>query len=175
MSVLLSTQTTRTIKMRQATLFFLITCITVFHPAFSNAVNTGDQLIPFQATTLDGKAISIDQNRDSSPIMLVFWASWCSNCARELPLINELLESEIGKNLQVIAINVGYNDSLARIERFINKTDMSYPVIFDRNSTITSQYKVLGVPTIIIADTKGTIVFRQYYVPDEQILETLLP
>lgn len=76
--------------------------------------------------------------------------------------------------MEIITINVGHNDSEDRASRFIRKNEIKYPVIFDTKSKITMEYQVTGVPTIIIADTTGTILFRQYYVPDQEEINKLL-
>lgn len=71
-------------------------------------------------------------------------------------------------------INVGQRDSEARIDKFVRKNTIKYPVIYDKKSEITMDYKVFGVPTVIIADTKGTVLFRQYYVPKPEEITRLL-
>jgi alkyl hydroperoxide reductase subunit AhpC len=48
----------------------------------------------------------------------------------------------------------------------MDKTGITYPVIFDKKGKIPRQYGVQGVPTVMIADKTGTIVFRNYGVPD---------
>jgi peroxiredoxin len=68
--------------------------------------------------------------------------------------------------MSFIGVNVGYNDSVERARSFINKTGMSYPVLFDKKSTIARKYQVQGVPTIIIADKKGKVVYKNYGVPE---------
>ena len=76
--------------------------------------------------------------------------------------------------MEIIMINVGQNDSEAKASRFIRKNDIRYPVIFDANSKITMEYRITGVPTVIMADTTGTILFRQYYVPNQREITELL-
>jgi len=51
---------------------------------------------------------------------------------------------------------------------------MKHLTIFDKKSAITKQYKIFGVPTVIIADKGGTIVFRQHFVPEEKDIKALL-
>ena len=68
--------------------------------------------------------------------------------------------------MSFIGVNVGYNDSVERARSFIRKTGMTYPVLFDKKSTIARQYQVQGVPTIIIADKKGKVIFKNYGVPE---------
>ena len=63
-------------------------------------------------------------------------------------------------------ITVGYNDSVGRAQAFVRKTKMEYPAYFDGTGKVTEQYKLIGVPTIIVADKHGVIRFRNYMAPD---------
>lgn len=68
--------------------------------------------------------------------------------------------------MEFIGINVGHNDSERKARRFMDKTGMTYPVIFDNKGKISRQYGIQGVPTILVADKKGVIVFKNYGVPE---------
>jgi peroxiredoxin len=85
-----------------------------------------------------------------------------------------LQQNDTGKKIEIITINVGHNETEEKAAKFVKRTGLNYPVIFDKNSTITKQYKVYGVPTVIIADTGGSIVYRQYSVPTEKEIKELL-
>lgn len=76
--------------------------------------------------------------------------------------------------MEIITINVGFNDSEKKAGHFVKEHAIKYPVIFDADSEITMNNKVTGVPTVIIADSSGTIVFRQYYVPNQDEIYKLL-
>ena len=98
--------------------------------------------------------------------MLIFWASWCPTCKTEVPKINQLAEKFKGRGMEFIAVNVGFNDSVERAQAFVKKTGMLYPVFFDATGVVTEQYRLQGVPTVIIADKQGVIQFRNYGAPD---------
>jgi peroxiredoxin len=135
----------------------------------------GDTLQPFSARDMDGKTIDLSTVIGKKPVMLVFWASWCPNCKTEVPKVNALVKKLQPQGMEFIGINVGYNDSEGRARRFMEKTGMAYPVIFDKKGTIPRQYGVQGVPTILVADRKGRIVFKDYGVPNitEEIFKQL--
>ena len=135
-------------------------------PCLVSAVQQGQQLVPFKGTDLEGKPIDLAQIVGKKPIMLVFWASWCPSCKTEVPKINQLAEKYRSRGMEFIAVNVGYNDSVERAQAFARKTGMTYPAIFDGSGKITERYMLQGVPTIIIADKKGTIRFRNFATPD---------
>ncbi len=51
---------------------------------------------------------------------------------------------------------------------------MKEVTVFDKKSDIAKDYKVFGVPTVIISEKGGKILFRQHYVPDEKEIKALL-
>ncbi|NOQ46698.1 MAG: redoxin domain-containing protein [Desulfobulbaceae bacterium] len=115
---------------------------------------------------MDGKTVDLKDSIGKKPIMLIFWASWCPNCKTEVPKVNEQVGKYAAKGMEFIGINVGVNDSETRARSFMDKTGMNYPVIFDKTGKLSQQYRVQGVPTIIIADKKGTVVFKNFGVPE---------
>lgn len=146
--------------------FPLLLLLFLLSPAPASAVQLGEKLKPFTHRDMDGNVVDMANIIGKKPVMLVFWASWCPNCKTEVPKVNKLAAEYEKQGMEFIAINIGYNDSPRRAKKFIKKTDMSYPVIFDSTHTITNGYMVYGVPTILIADSKGVVQFRHFGTPD---------
>jgi len=144
----------------------LTLALLVLLPVSALALNQGEKLLPFTGQDMNGKTIDISAVIGKKPVMLIFWASWCPNCKSEVPKVNKLVKKYGGKGMEFIGINVGHNDSEGKARRFMDKTGMTYPVIFDKKGKIPRMYGVQGVPTVLIADKTGTIVFRNYGVPD---------
>lgn len=144
--------------------FFLL--FFFFLPLTVHAIEVGDIIPSFAGTGMDGKRVDLSTVIGKQPIMLVFWASWCPNCKQEVPKINALYKKYSTRNMTFIGVNVGFNDSVDRARAFMEKTKMSYPVLFDKKGNVAKQYKVQGVPTVIVADTKGRVVFKSYGVPE---------
>ncbi|GBE13087.1 sporulation thiol-disulfide oxidoreductase A precursor [bacterium BMS3Bbin14] len=158
--------------MRKKWSYTLILALILVLPTASFAQRVGSKLKPFAATkTMAGNTINMQEMIGTKPIMLVFWASWCPNCLHEVPRINQLKKIYGKKGMEFIGINVGRNDSETRAALFIKKTGMTYPVVFDRDLKIIRQYMIIAVPTVIVADRKGIIVYRGHGIPEEQILD----
>jgi len=134
-------------------------------PAAGFAVGVGDLLTSFAGTSLNGKEIDLDTALGKKPVLLIFWASWCPNCSREVPKVNALMK-KYGTRMLFVGINVGFNDSRERALAFMKKYEMAYPVLFDEKGTLSRKYRVQGVPTVLIADRKGRVVFRNFGVPE---------
>jgi len=144
-------------------------------PVSALALNQGDRLLTFTAQDMDGNTVDLSTVIGKKPVMLIFWASWCPNCKNEVPKINSLVKKYQEKGMEFIGINVGYNDSEGKARRFMNDTGMNYPVIFDSKGKIPHMYGVQGVPTILVADKNGIIVFKNYGMPEitDQLFQQL--
>jgi len=138
----------------------------LFLPSSLWAVQEGQQLIPFQGTDLNGNPIDLTQSIGAKPVMLVFWASWCPSCRAEVPKINSQVEKYKSQGLEVVGVNVGYNDSVEKARKFAQKNKMAYPSYFDTNGQVTAKYNLIGVPTIVLADKHGVVRFRNFMTPD---------
>ncbi len=130
------------------------------------AVSPGDRLVPFTARDMEGNDVDLAAIIGKKPVMLVFWASWCPNCFREVPKVNALFKRFGGQGMAFLGINVGYNDSEDKARMFMKNSKMEYPVIFDGKHVITGQYAVRGVPTIVLADRQGKVVRVDFTVPE---------
>jgi peroxiredoxin len=130
-------------------------------------VIVGDKSPKFVLKTIDGQEVRSDKIKNNKPLFLVFWATWCLACKKEIPNLKKIYAEFKGKGLEYIAINVGINDSQTRVKNFMNKYQISYPVAFDKESQVTKRFKVWGVPTIFIIDKGGVVQYRSTKVPDD--------
>jgi len=153
------------LRLRRLLPLFLFLYVLIL-PAAAPAVQPGQMLVPFKGTDLDGQPFDLAESIGKRPVMLVFWASWCPSCRTEVPKINDLAARYGKRGMAFVAVNVGFNDSVERARAFARKTGMTYPAIFDGSGQITQPYQLLGVPTILIADSSGVIQFRNFATPE---------
>jgi len=130
------------------------------------AARPGEMAPLFKGETLDGETVDFGALRGSAPILLVFWASWCPTCRKEVPRVNELWVRYRERGFVVLGVNVGLNDTPDRARAFVRRYRMAYPVIFDEGSNITRRYGVFGVPTMVLVDRSGKVVEVANQVPD---------
>lgn len=134
-------------------------------PAWSLGV--GEAAPDFKLTTLDGKPVALADFKGKKPLMLIFWASWCPACKKEIPQVNRLAADFGPKGLAVLGVNVGVNDSAAKAMAYRDKYGLDYPVAFDEGSKVTRAFGVAGTPTVVIADKSGIVRYRGSAVPDD--------
>jgi thiol-disulfide isomerase/thioredoxin len=103
-----------------------------------------------------GKSVSLGEFAGRKPVLLVFWATWCPHCNEAVPAINEI-QSRLSDRLQILAID--FMESGEKVKAFMKAKSVSYPVLLDRNGKVARQYRVLGIPTYVVLDKKGEIVY----------------
>lgn len=103
-----------------------------------------------------GRSVSLGQFAGQKPVLLVFWATWCPHCNEAVPAINEI-QSRLSDRLQILALD--FMESGEKVKAFMKAKNVSYPVLLDRNGKVARQYRVLGIPTYVVLDKKGVIVY----------------
>ena len=114
------------------------------------------------AAQLDGTPFTLAAHR-GKPVVLVFWASWCGPCKRELPELTELVE-HYGERVVFVSINAG--ETAPTAARAAAEWGISWPVVTDPDIQIQVDYRVDAIPTVVIVDADGVIRFRGLGVPD---------
>ena len=131
--------------------------------AFSVAV--GVKLPDFKIRTLSGQIVQSEKIRGEKPLVLIFWATWCQSCENEVPALKKLFSLYQPEGVEFLAVNTGISDSPESVRSFIRKNDITYPIAFDKNRSVTNLFDIAAVPMIIIADLHGTVRYRYPTVP----------
>jgi thiol-disulfide isomerase/thioredoxin len=115
----------------------------------------GDYAPDFEFSEFSGRRVRLSDFR-GSPVVINFWASWCSPCEAELPLLASALDSYASSGLSVVAVNHG--ESFRRASAFISDTGVTLTsVAFDPAHEIADAYGVRGLPVTGFIDSEGVI------------------
>jgi peroxiredoxin len=133
----------------------------------------GNPAPDFQLPKVDGGTVSLADLR-GKPVVIVFWAAWCSSCKEEAPRINALAAEYGRKGVRVLGINV--KDSAAGAEVGVKEFGIRYPVARDPDARVARAYNVRGTPTVIFLDRKGVVRYSTNELPRDyaRILDDLL-
>ena len=119
---------------------------------------TGEAAPNFTLPNLqDGKdSISLASLR-GKPVLVNFWATWCTPCTQEMPML-EAAHNKWGSKVQFVGIDrQDYKpDALA----FAQRTHVTYPLASDPDATLDGSYRLRGMPTSVFIDRDGRIVQR---------------
>ena len=130
------------------------------------AIEVGEPLPDFSVQTFDGKSLT-RASFAGKPLLLVFWNTWCPDCMRELPEINRLAEKFGLKGLEVLGVNTGLNDSESKARAYWKKSAYLFPTGFDHSFEIGTAFRVRGVPTVFLVDSKGVVRYKQSLLPKD--------
>ena len=91
------------------------------------------------------------------PLLLNVWASWCSACRVEHPLLVELAQRE---GVEIIGLN--YKDTREDAEVWLKTRGDPYRrTIFDPQGKLGLDLGVYGVPESFVIDAQGIIRYKQ--------------
>ena len=103
------------------------------------------------------------------PTVLVFWASWCGPCIKEVPHLNAIVEA-YGNRVEVMGINMG--EELSTVVETQDRTSMRYATLVDEQKRLANAWRVRRLPLLIVVDSEGRIRLRGS--ASEQELKVLL-
>jgi len=140
-------------------LFF--TAILCFITATSIA-QQADKIPSADVNKLDGTSFNTANiKNDGKPIIINFWATWCSPCKRELNNIAEMYEmwqEETGVKLVAMSIDDARN--MAKVAPYVNGKGWEYDVYIDPNGDFKRAMGVNNVPHTFLVDGDGNIVWQ---------------
>jgi thiol-disulfide isomerase/thioredoxin len=105
------------------------------------------------------------------PALVVFWASWCSPCAREAPALERLSLTPMARGR---VIGVDWSDTLGGARSFIQRYAWTFANLRDAQGTVGNDYRLLGLPTSFVLDASGRIRAELRGPQDERSLSRAL-
>jgi len=87
------------------------------------------------------------------PLVINFFASWCTACAAETPMVAAEARALAGK---VQFLGVDENDRIASARAFIARDRVDYPVVRDEGS-LQGPYLLVGLPTTVFVGANGRV------------------
>jgi peroxiredoxin len=116
----------------------------------------------FTLESASGERVSLTRFLGTTPVLLVFWATWCPHCNAAVPAINGI-QSRLSGRLTILAID--FMESREKVEAFMKEKNVAYPVLFDRDGKVARKYGVVGIPTYVVLDRQGKVVYFDNALP----------
>lgn len=120
-------------------------------------------------TTTDGEAVSLT-DYSGKVRLVVFWASWCPACRKELPALIRLQDKYQKQGVQVVAIAVDAKEAAAR-DAYVKKMGFNFPSLAGDAQVKQDYGQVKSIPTTFMIGRKGYIYKHYIGAYPEQTLE----
>ena len=101
------------------------------------------------------------------PIVVNFWATWCSSCKMQLPNLNALAE-EYKDEVVFMMVNLeGGRNSIDEVKDFVEKSGYTFPVYFDTKDSAYKTYGLTSIPRSLFIKPNGEISLAIIGIMDE--------
>lgn len=118
----------------------------------------GSTAPPVTVETLDGTKVDLGSYFGKTPVVIEFWATWCSNC-KDLEPAMRAARARHGNRVRFVGVAVGVNQSTERVRRYADKYKVPFEVLYDRRGDAVEAYGVPATSYVIVVDSKGKIVY----------------
>ncbi|WP_266171876.1 TlpA family protein disulfide reductase [Dyella subtropica] len=108
--------------------------------------------------TIDGQTIDLTSLYGKKAIYLKFWATWCVPCREQMPHLKHTYE-EAGPELAVIAIDVGFNDSVEEVRKYQRQMGLTMPIVFDEDGSLGEAFHLRVTPQHVVIGRDGRILY----------------
>ena len=93
--------------------------------------------------------------------MLIFWASWCAPCRKEIPLLKEIEKKYSSLGLQMTSISIDEKkDGWLKAVAFEKMNWPQVHVPLKQIDDVQNQFRFITIPLIIFTDNKGREIKR---------------
>jgi thiol-disulfide isomerase/thioredoxin len=132
----------------------------------ASGIAVGDTAVNLKFTTIDGSTFNLGDKRGKM-VVVDFTTTSCPVCVEELKVLKQLQSDE---SLVLVSVNVD-SASLADLQLFASHYELSWDVGNSQQAGV--DYKVSGVPTLLVIDRSGVIRYRGYYTDLEQLVHII--
>ena len=123
-----------------------------------------DDILPMDFNLQDqyGKFHSLSKYKGKN-VILVFWATWCTDCIEELPDIEKLYleHKDAGQeDLFIFGINTPNKEpetDISKINAFMKENNYTFSTLMDEDGKIFEAYKIRTYPTTYLIGADGKI------------------
>ena len=90
--------------------------------------------------------------------IIFFWASWCSHCREEIPVLKTVISDYKDKGYNIYLIS--HDNEIEELSNFMKSEDLNYEVFFDKQRVIRANFdpEASSVPLTYIIDENAKLV-----------------
>lgn len=152
-------------------LFSYPPCKAEMRKRFEEATKTakGMPSSPFEFVDNKGDTVKLSDYLGQL-VYIDLWASWCTGCIQEFPMLKEVKVKY--KDKDVVFIGIAWNDEMEAWKKALSTYNLGENQLFatNENARFFKDYHVTGIPRFILIDKKGNIIASKAPRPSDDAL-----
>ena len=120
------------------------------------APRTGYPAPDFTLRDLQGRQYRLSELR-GRVVFLNLWATWCPPCRMEMPSMEALYRRLQNRDFVMLAVAEDEGGAAA-VRPFVQEVGLTFPVLLDRDASLSPRYGATGYPETFIIDRNGQVV-----------------
>lgn len=126
--------------------------------AQEEGIEVGSRAPAFVAPTLDGTPVDLGREIGRRPVLIEFWATWCTSCQAMLPAL-KAMHRQFGDEVAFYGVNVTISESRDGVRGFLEAHDPPFTTLYDEEGAAARAYDPPATSYIVIVDSAGTVVY----------------
>jgi peroxiredoxin len=118
----------------------------------------GDKAPDFTLEDVEGRQVRLSDITRNKVVLLAFWSLRCEACLLEVPYIEQIHQTFVGRGVAVLSVVTDGLDK-ATTKTMMRNTGAcpSYPVLVDPDYAVSDVYTTFVVPHTLVIDRKGIV------------------
>jgi peroxiredoxin len=139
----------------------------------SENIASGSKAPDFELEVFGGGSIELSKALEKGPVLVDFWATWCTPCLRAMPSYQKLYAKYRNQGFTVLAVSQDVPKAQKTIGEFFEKRKLEFPALLDGDGKVAGKYGVMSLPTSFLVAPDGRVVSRHtgFLDGDEKELE----
>lgn len=127
----------------------------------------------FQLQNIENEWKQFEDVKGEKLTVIDFWATWCQPCVRSIPELNKIAEELKSAGVNFVGISIDGPRNQSKIVPFVRSMGIVYPILRDINSEAMTDMNVTSVPTLLIIDSNGELVYTHegFRPGDEKVIK----
>lgn len=131
----------------------------------------GGEAPGFRLEAVDGSQVGL-ADYQGQLVLLDFWATWCAPCHAQAEILLDVYPDYKDRGFEILSIDV--EEPPDQVRSFVESKGYPYPVLLDETGEVSLGFDVLALPTLVLVDGSGEMVYHHPGITSENTLRDLI-